>query len=39
MGGGLAAAAASVVLVGLTLLLVVSCIRWVEDPGDDGGGR
>lgn len=39
MGGGLAAASASVVLAGLTLPLVVACIRWAEDPGDDGGGR
>lgn len=39
MGGGLAVAAASAVLAGLTLLLVLACIRWAEDPGDDGGGR
>lgn len=39
MGGGLAAAAASAVLAGLTPLLVIACIRWAEDPGDEGGGR
>lgn len=39
MGGGLPVAAASAVLAGLTPLLVVACIRWAEDPGDDGGGR